>query len=141
MTRYCQSVTLAEAKPMLLAAEARANKLGLAYSIAIVDAGGHLLAFVRQDGAPIGTADLAINKARTARFFDMATDELAHMAQSDGPLFGIHTSEEGRTVIFGGGIPIRVDTAIVGAVGASAGSIAQDLDVARAALDAFASAR
>lgn len=138
MTISWQSVALAEAKPMLAAAEAQASRIGLPYSIAIVDAGGHLLAFARQDGASIGTADLATNKARTALYFHMGTHELAPMAQPDGPLFGIHTSHEGRTVIFGGGLPLRAGDAIIGAVGASAGSIAQDLDVVQAALDAFA---
>ena len=82
MTRSYDSLTLEEAKRMLTAAEAKAMSLGIPYNIAIVDAGGHLLAFVRQDNALIGSIDLAIHKAATARIFDRSTAELAQLAQS-----------------------------------------------------------
>src|SRR5215470_1920708 len=88
MPKQYATVTLAEAKRMLSAAEIKATSLGIAYNIAIVDAGGHLVAFVRQDGALIGSIDLAIDKAMTARFFDKTTSELATLAQSGKPLFG-----------------------------------------------------
>jgi uncharacterized protein GlcG (DUF336 family) len=90
---------------MLSAAEAKAASLGIAYNIAVVDAGGHLVAFVRQDGALIGSIDPAIDKAVTARIFDKATSNLASLAQSGKPLFGIQESNAGKVVIFGGGIP------------------------------------
>src|SRR5262249_18358885 len=82
MPRTCTSLTLEDAKQMLSAAEAKAASLGIAYNIAVVDAGGHLVAFVRQDGALIGSIDLAIDKAVTARIFDKATSDLARLAQS-----------------------------------------------------------
>ena len=133
MPRSYTSLTLDDAKRMLSAAEAKAASLRIAYNIAVVDAGGHLLAFVRQDGALIGSIDLAIGKAVTARIFDKRTSDLAALAQPGAPLYGIEQSNRGRVVIFGGGLPVRLDGSIVGAVGASAGTVEQDIAVAEAA--------
>jgi uncharacterized protein GlcG (DUF336 family) len=122
---------------MLSAAEAKAASLGLPYCIAVVDAGGHLVAFLRQDGALIGSVDLAIDKAATARIFDKRTSDLASLAQSGKPLFGIQESNAGKVVIFGGGVPVVLDGTIVGGVGASAGTVEQDIAVAEAAIAAL----
>jgi uncharacterized protein GlcG (DUF336 family) len=137
MPQQYDSLTLEDAKRMLSAAEIKAESLGIAYNIAVVDAGGHLLAFVRQDGALIGSIDLAIDKAVTARIFNMATSDLARLAQSGEPLFGIQQSNAGRVVIFGGGMPVMFGGNIVGAVGASAGTVEQDIVVAEAAIAAL----
>jgi uncharacterized protein GlcG (DUF336 family) len=137
MPRSWESVTLEEAKRMLSAAEAQAASFGIAYNIAVVDAAGQLVAFVRQDGALIGSVDLAISKAFTARIFDKTTAYLSSLAQPGNPLFGIEASNAGRVVIFGGGVPITFNGNIIGAVGASAGSVEQDIEVAEAALAAF----
>jgi uncharacterized protein GlcG (DUF336 family) len=139
MPRTYQSLTLDDAKRMLAAAEAKADALQIAYNIAVVDAGGHLLAFVRQDNALIGSIDLAIDKAVTARIFDKSTSDLAQLSQSGDPLFGIQESNAGKVVIFGGGIPVIVGGNILGAVGASAGTVEQDIAVAEAALSALSS--
>src|SRR5262249_20188088 len=151
MPRTYASLTLEDAKQMLSAAEAKAASLGIPYCIAVVDAGGHLVAFLRQDGALIGSVDLAIDKAVTARLFDKRTSDLATLAQSGKPLFGIQESNAGKVVIFGGGVPVVLDGTIVGAVGASAGTVEQDSAVAEAAItglgrhaqlsDAFRSSR
>jgi uncharacterized protein GlcG (DUF336 family) len=77
--------------------------------------------------------DIAINKAWTARAFDMSTDDLSHLAQSGQQGFGINTTNDSRVVIFGGGIPIKRDGVIIGAVGASGGSVNRDVEVAQAA--------
>jgi len=122
---------------MLQAGEAAAASIGIAYNIAVVDAGGNLLAFVRQDGALIGSIDLAIGKAVTARIFDKPTSLLAELAQPGAPLFGIQETNSGQVVIFGGGIPVISDGVIVGAVGASAGTVEQDIAVAEAAVAAI----
>jgi uncharacterized protein GlcG (DUF336 family) len=122
---------------MVQAGEAAATSIGVAYNIAVVDAGGHLLAFARQDGALIGSIDLAINKAVTARIFDKPTSLLAELAQPGAPLFGIPEAHSGRVVIFGGGLPVTSHGIIVGAVGASAGTVEQDIAVAEAAIAAF----
>jgi len=137
MPRTCTSLTLEDAKQMLSAAEAKAASLGIAYNIAVVDAGGHLVAFVRQNDALIGSIHLAIDKAVTARIFDKATSDLARLAQPGKPLFGIQESNAGKVVIFGGGIPVMFDGSIVGAVGASAGTVEQDIAVAEAAIAAL----
>ena len=137
MPRSIDSLTLEEAKLMLSAAEAKAETLGVAYNLAVVDAGGHLLAFLRQDDALIGSIDLAIDKAKTARIFDKSTSELADLAQSGRPLFGIQQSNAGQVVIFGGGIPVIVGGSVIGAVGTSAGTVEQDIAVAEAAIAAL----
>ena len=137
MPRTYTSLTLEDAKQMLSAAEAKAASLGIPYCIAVVDAGGHLVAFLRQDGALIGCVELAIDKAATARIFDKRTSDLATLAQSGKPLFGIAESNAGKVVIFGGGVPVVSGGTIVGAVGASAGTVEQDIEVAEAAITAL----
>lgn len=118
---------------MLRAGEAQADSFGVAYDIAVVDAGANLIAFVRQDGALIGSIELAICKAVTARIFDKPTSFLASLAQPGAPLFGIQNTNHGRVVIFGGGVPVMRNGVIVGAVGASSGTLEQDIAVAEAA--------
>jgi uncharacterized protein GlcG (DUF336 family) len=137
MPRTYETITLDDAKRMLSAGEAKAASLGIAYNLAVVDVAGHLVAFVRQDGSLIGSIDLAIDKAVTARLFDRPTAELGALAQSGKPLFGVQESNAGKVVIFGGGIPILIDGKIVGAVGASAGTVEQDIAVAEAAIAAL----
>lgn len=137
MPRALRTLSLEDARRMLTAAEAQAARIGLPYNIAVVDAGGSLIAFVRQDGALMGSIDLAIGKAYTARIFDKTTAFLASISQSGDPLFGIQQSNGGKVVAFGGGIPVVLDGEIIGAVGASAGSVEQDISVAEAAVAAF----
>lgn len=141
MPRSCSTLTLDDAKRMLAAAEAKAASFRIPYNIAVVDAGGHLLAFVRQDGALIGSIDLAIDKALTARLFDKPTSLLAELARPAHPLYGIQQSNDGKVVIFGGGIPVVLDDRIVGAVGASAGTVEQDIAVVEAAVSALMDGR
>jgi uncharacterized protein GlcG (DUF336 family) len=119
---------------VIAAGERKAIELQIPYNIAVVDAGGALVAHVRMDGAWLGSVDIAIDKAWTARAFDMTTEALAQLAQSGQPGFGINTTNHCRVVIFGGGIPITINDTVIGAVGASGGSVEQDISVARAAL-------
>ena len=137
MPRSRTTLTLADAKRMLDAAEARAAGFSIAYNIAVVDGGGALVAFSRQDGALTGSIDLAIGKAVTARLFDKTTAFLGELAQPGAQLFGIQQSNGGRVIIFGGGIPVLIDGEIIGAVGASAGTVEQDIAVAEAAIAAI----
>ena len=134
MTRAALSLDLADARRIISAGERKANEMGIPYNIAVADAGGGLVAHVRMDGAWLGSVDIAINKAWTARAFDMSTEELSHFAQCGQQGFGLNTTNDSRVVIFGGGIPIKRDGAVIGAVGASGGSVEQDVAVARAAL-------
>ncbi len=141
MPRQIFSVSLAEARSIIAAGERQAEELGIPYNIAVVDVGGGLVAHVRMDGAWLGSVDIAINKAWTARAFDMATEDLAKMAQSGKPLFGIDSTNQERVVIFGGGAPLKFGDIVVGAVGASGGTVDQDVKVLKAALSGFESRR
>jgi uncharacterized protein GlcG (DUF336 family) len=137
MPRQVPSLTLSEARGLIAAGEKKAQELGVPYNIAVVDAGGGLIAHVRMDGAWLGSVDISIQKAWTARAFDMATQDLSKMAQSGKPLFGINSTNHDKVVIFGGGAPIKMGDVVVGAVGASGGTVDQDLKVAEAAVSAF----
>jgi uncharacterized protein GlcG (DUF336 family) len=137
MTRSVASLDLADARRIIAAGERKALEMRIPYNIAVADAGGALVAHVRMDGAWLGSVDIAINKAWTARAFDMPTDDLARITQSGQQGFGLNTTNDSKVVIFGGGIPIKVDGLVIGAVGASGGSVEQDVTVARAALEGF----
>ena len=137
MTRPAVSVDLADARRIIAAGERKAIEIGIPYNIAVADAGGGLVAHVRMDGAWLGSVDIAVNKAWTARAFDMSTEELSHVTQSGQQGFGLNTTNDSRVVIFGGGIPVRRDGVVIGAVGASGGSVDQDISVARAAVAGF----
>lgn len=106
-------------------------------NIAVVDSGGNLVAHVRMDKAWIGSVDIAIKKAWTARAFDIATKDLAELSQSGDQFFGIHASNNGRVMIFAGGIPLKRGNDVVGAVGVSGGLGKQDQAVAEAGVAAF----
>src|ERR1700743_857507 len=107
MTRPALSLDLVDARRIIAARERKASEMGIPYNLAVADAGGGLVAHVRMDGAWLGSVDIAINKAWTARAFDMATQDLSKMAQSGKPLFGINSTNHERVVIFGGGIPVK----------------------------------
>ena len=122
------------------AATAKARELGVAVSVAVVDAGGNLVAFLRMDGAEIAGPVLAVDKAYTAVANRIATAELAEQAAPGGPLFGLHSCGGGRFVIFGGGIPVRAGDAVVGAVGVSGAEVGEDVRCAEAGRAAAESA-
>ena len=130
-------LSLSVAQRLLDAGAARATEIGQPMNIAVVDAGAHLLAFVRMDGAILASIDISVGKATTAVLMNMPTSELYDLAQPGAPLYGIETTN-GNLVVFGGGIPLVLDDEVVGAVGVSGGSVEQDVDVAGAARDALA---
>jgi uncharacterized protein GlcG (DUF336 family) len=130
-------VSLEDARKVIAAAEKKAQALEQPMNIAIADAGGNLLAHVRMDEAWIGSIDISIKKAFTARAFDISTQELAKLSQSGGQFFGIHASNEGRIMIFAGGVPLKRAGKVVGAIGVSGGSGEQDQAVAEAGAAAF----
>ena len=107
-------------------------------NIAVVDAGGCLLAFARMDDAWRGSVDIAIDKAWTARAFDVETKALAKLAQPGADFYGIHASNDGKVMIFAGGVPIKGGETVIGAVGVSGGNGKQGQGVAEAATQAFA---
>ena len=132
-------MTLNDARRVIAAAEDEARKIGQPMNIAVVDAGGNLVSHVRMDGAWIGSIDVAINKAFTARAFDISTAQLAENSQPGQQFFGIHASNGGRVMIFAGGVPLRRGGSVVGAIGVSGGTGSQDDAVASAGASAFAS--
>lgn len=126
-------LTLAQAQAVTAAALAKAQQLGVAMNIAVVDAGANLKAFLRMDGAWLGSIDISIRKARTARYFDMNTGDIGSLSQPGGSLFGIEHSN-GGLITFPGGVPIRNrDGVVIGAVGVSGSIVENDHAVATAA--------
>src|ERR1700676_3840547 len=128
---------LADARCAIAAAEKKAAEIGQPMNVAVADEGGNLIAHVRMDGAWIGSIDISIKKAFTARAFDIATKDLAPLAQPGGEFYGIHASNGGRVMIFAGGIPLKRAGKVVGAIGVSGGSGEQDQTVAEAGATAF----
>ncbi len=128
---------LNDAKRIIAAAEKKAAEIGQPMNIAVADEGGNLIAHVRMDGAWLGSIDISIKKAFTSRAFDISTRDLATHSQSGDQFFGIHASNGGRVMIFAGGIPLKRDGKVVGAIGVSGGSGEQDHAVAEAGAAAF----
>lgn len=134
-------MTLADAKRVIEAAEKKATEIGQPMNIAVVDEGGNLVAHVRMDKAWIGSVDISIKKAWTSRAFNISTKELSEHSQSGNQFFGIHASNDGRVMIFAGGIPLKQGNDVVGAIGVSGGSGQQDHSVAEAGAAAYAVAK
>jgi uncharacterized protein GlcG (DUF336 family) len=125
-------ITLKQAQTAIEAAIQKATELNTKMDICVVDAGGNLKAFVRMDGAWLGSIDIAIKKARTARFFDMNTGEIGKLSQPGGPLFNIEHSN-GGLITFPGGIPIKnASGEVIGAIGVSGSTVENDHAVAEA---------
>ncbi|RZM12226.1 MAG: heme-binding protein [Pedobacter sp.] len=126
------SVTLEQAEKLSEAAKAKATDIGVPMNIAIVDEGANLVSFHRMDNAWLGSVDISIRKAKTARFFDMNTGEIGKLSQPGGPLFGIEHSN-GGLISFPGGVVLKdASGKIIGAIGVSGGSVEQDHEVASA---------
>ncbi|MDR5728968.1 MAG: heme-binding protein [Terriglobia bacterium] len=130
-------IHLEDARRMIAAAEKKANEIGQPMNIAVADAGGNLVAHVRMDGAWLGSVDISIKKAYTARAFDISTKDLPTHSQPGGQFYGIHASNDGKIMIFAGGIPLKRDGKVVGAIGVSGGMGAQDQAVAEAGAAAY----
>jgi len=130
-------ITTHQARSLLAAGEARADALGVPVNIAVLDAGAHLKAFTRQDGAVLGSIDIALNKARTAALFSVPSEALWDYARPGGPSPGLENSNGGLAV-FPGGLPLfDAQSVLVGAIGVSGGAPSQDLEIAQAAAAAL----
>lgn len=125
------SITLEQAEKISEAAKAKAKEIGVQMNIAIVDEGANLKAFHRMDNAWLGSVDISIKKAKTARFFDMPSGEIGKLSQPGGPLYNIEHSN-GGLISFPGGVLLKKGGAIIGAIGVSGGSVDQDHAVASA---------
>jgi uncharacterized protein GlcG (DUF336 family) len=131
------TVTLADARRVMATAEAKAEEIGQPMNIAVVDAGGNLVAHVRMDGSWLGSVDISINKAWTSRAFNIMTKDLGENSQPGQDFYGINASNEGKVMIFAGGIPLTSNGQVVGGIGVSGGVGAQDQAVAEAAAASF----
>src|SRR6267143_1053263 len=129
------ALKLEDARRVISAAEKKAREIGQAMNIPVADEGGSIVAHVRMDNSWIGSVDISMKKAYTSRAFDIETKELAK--QSGDEFFGIHVSNNGKIMIFAGGIPLKLDGKVVGAIGVSVGSGDQDHSVAAAGAAAF----
>jgi uncharacterized protein GlcG (DUF336 family) len=130
-------INLPQAQRILDEAVRKAEEIGTLMNIAVVDAGGNLKAFCRMDGAWLGSIDISIRKARTARFFDMNTGDLGALSQPGGSLFNIEVSN-GGLITFPGGIPLREGSGeVVGGIGVSGSSVENDHAVAEAGAKAL----
>lgn len=130
-------ISLNTAKALLEAAVKQAVTMKITENIAIVDEGGNLIAFHRMDNGKIAGIDIAINKAWTSVALQVATANLANTAQPGSPSYGINTTNQGKVVILGGGIPLFYKNKIVGGIGVSGATSAQDIEVAGAAVQTF----
>ncbi|HJT01303.1 MAG TPA: heme-binding protein [Terriglobales bacterium] len=133
-----QDITLEIANRAINAAVRKSQKMNVKQNIAIVDRGGNLKAFARMDGAWLGSIDIAVKKARTARLFELETGDIGKMSKPNGPLYGIELSN-GGLISFPGGIPLtNEDGEVVGAIGVSGGTVKEDQAVAEDGADAVA---
>jgi len=121
---------------MVDAAQQKAAEIDTLMNIAVVDAGGNLKAFARMDGAWLGSIDISMRKARTARFFDMNTGDIGALSQPGGPLYNIEVSNTGL-ITFPGGIPLKLNGEVVGGIGVSGSSVEDDHTVAEAGANAL----
>jgi uncharacterized protein GlcG (DUF336 family) len=127
-----KDITADQAHAVLAAAMAKAREIDTKMDIAVVDAGGNLKAFIRMDGAWLGSIDIAIKKAKTSRMFDMPTGEIGKLSQPGGPLYMIEISNLGL-ITFPGGLPLKTaDGTVIGAVGVSGSTVEKDHTVATA---------
>jgi uncharacterized protein GlcG (DUF336 family) len=130
-------LTTRQAEAVIAAAAARASAITVAMNIAVLDAGGHLKAFLRMDGALLGSIDIAHRKARTAVLFEADSEALWAYCKPGGDAPGLELTN-GTLAVFAGGIPLRTTAGeMAGAIGVSGGTVAQDAEVARAGADAF----
>ncbi|MFD1066000.1 GlcG/HbpS family heme-binding protein [Oceanobacillus locisalsi] len=130
-------INLEIAKEVISGAEDEASKVGVQMVISILDEGGNLIATHRMDDAWLASIDIAQNKAWTSVALKMPTSNLAEATVPNAELYGLNTTNQGRLVVFGGGIPLEKDGRVVGAIGVSGSSVPNDVRVAEAGVKAF----
>ena len=128
------TLTMEQALGAVRAAVGKAREIESPSSIAIVDGGRELVAFARMDGALLASIEISQGKAYTARSMNMNTADIGPLTQPGQPLYGIESSHARPLITFGGGQPLSVNGEIVGAVGVAGGTVAQDDEIASAAV-------
>ncbi|WEK03390.1 MAG: heme-binding protein [Candidatus Devosia phytovorans] len=126
-----------DARTIIAAARDKANDIGVPMCIAIADDSGNLIAFERMDGGKVTSITIATDKAYTAAAARKATHEYGAASQPGAPAYGINSAIGGRLMVVGGGLPVLSNGTVVGAIGVSSGTPAQDQVVAQAGVDAF----
>ena len=135
--RRMSDIDLNQAQTVVATAVSKAEGISTLMNVAVVDAGGNLKAFVRMDGAWLGSIDISVKKARTARFFDMESGAIGELSQPGGPLYNIEVSNDGL-ITFPGGVPLKNSSGeIVGAIGVSGSTVENDHAVAAAGASAL----
>lgn len=128
-------IDVQDAQVLLKGAQEKARQIGV--PMCITDESGNLIAFERMDGGKITSITIAIDKAFTAAGARKATGDYGTASQPGSPAYGINSAINGRLMVVAGGLPIIVDGEVVGGIGISSGSPAQDTEVAQAGIDAF----
>lgn len=124
------NITHEQALKIVFEAKKKAEESNVLVNIAVVDAGANLKAFIRMDESFLGSIDIAIKKAKTARYFNIATGDLGKLTQPGGVIYNIEVSNNGL-ITFPGGVPIKNNEGkIIGAIGISGGTIEQDHEIA-----------
>jgi uncharacterized protein GlcG (DUF336 family) len=131
------NLSLDEALEIINYAKTKAVEISVPVCVAVVDIGGHLIAFERMDGAILASIDISINKAFTSVMLKMSTDRLSEIAMPGEDLYGINTTNNCKIVIFGGGYPIYMNNNIIGGIGVSGGSTEQDMTIAKTAIEMY----
>ena len=131
------TVNLKTAEKIIQAAKEKAKEIDTKMNICVVDAGANQVAFVRMDGAWLGSADIALKKAKTARYFDMNSGEIGKLSQPGEPLFNIEHSNGGLITFPGGVVLKNKDGEVIGAVGVSGSTVENDHAVATAGAKAM----
>ncbi len=126
---------LDDARILMAGAEAHARTIGVPMCIAITDEAGQLIAFQRMEGGKVTSTTIAIDKAFTAAAAKKATHEYGAASQPGAPAYGINAAIGGRLMVVGGGLPVLWDGEVVGGIGVSSGTPAQDQAVAQAGID------
>lgn len=132
-----ERLDIADARILIAGARKKAEEIGVPMCIAITDESGQLIAFERMDGGKVTSTTIAIDKAFTAAAAKKATHEYGEGSQPGKPAYGISSAIGGRLMVVGGGLPVAVKGAVVGGIGVSSGTPAQDREVAQAGIDAF----
>lgn len=132
-------LSLEDARSLIAGASAKAEEIGVPMCIAVADESGQLIAFERMDGGKITSTIIAQDKAYTAAGAKRTTQSYGEASQPGKPAYGINSAVGGRLLVVAGGIPVLVDGEVVGAVGVSSGTPAQDAECAQAGIDALLS--
>ncbi len=132
-----EKLNLETAKKLIDSAEQEADKIGVQMVITVLDDGGNLVAAHRMNDAWLASVDISWNKAWTSVALKMPTSNLEEATVPNAELWGLNTTNQGKIVVFGGGIPLEKDGKVIGAVGVSGGAVPEDVQVAKAAVNAF----